>query len=148
MLKLLPILLFLASCSFCEEIYDPKPRYKFETFIKMKDTSQIIHKLEYEGSTLKLYPQSFLVKMPLSYLKPCKIKVYTSLDTGLIFVQPISNTEVVLKNRCEDGVEKTLFKEFEYSYNGKFQLNLIRSSIIQNEWGSSYTQNIDTLILE
>lgn len=147
MLRYLPILLILASCGYCDDIYY-KPQYKFETFIKMKDSNQIIQKLEYEGSTLNLYPQSFLVKIPLSYLKPCKIKVYTSLDTGLIFVQPISNTESVMKNKCDDGVEYTFFEKFEYSFIGKINFYPIKNSFKVNEWGTEYTQNIDTLILE
>ena len=148
MLRLLPILLFLASCTFCDSTYDPKPQYKFETFIKMKDSTQIIQKLEYEASSLNLYPQSYLVKIPLSFLRPCKIKVITNLDTGLIAVQPITNKEVVLKNLCGDAVENYIFKEFEYSYNGKYQMNLIRSSFNINDWKNPYTLNIDTLILE
>ncbi len=148
MLKLLPILLFLASCTFCESIYDQKTQYKFETFIKMKDSTQIIQKLEYEASSLNLYPQSYLVKIPLSFLRPCRITVITNLDTGLIFVQPITNKEIVLKNRCGDGVENILFKEFEYSYNGNFSMNLIRSSSEINDNKNPYTLNIDTLILE
>lgn len=149
MLRLLPIFLFISSCTICWETNEQKIDYKFETFIKMKDSTQIIQKLEYEGSTLNLYPQSFLVKIPLSFLKSSKIKVYTSLDTGLLFVQPISNKEVVLKEFCDEKLEYTIFKEFEYSYNGKFQMNLIRSSFNINDWKIlPYTLNIDTLILE
>jgi hypothetical protein len=148
MLKFLPIFLILSSCTICWNTYDPKPEFKLETYIKIKDSTQIIQKLEYEGSTLNLYPQSFFVKIPLSFFKPCKIKVYTSLDTGFLFVQPISNKEVVLKKFCDERREYTIFKEFEYSYNGKYQMNLIRSSFNINDWKNPYTLNIDTLILE
>lgn len=148
MLKLLPIFLFLASCTFCEGIYDQKTQYQFETFIKMKDSTQIIQKLEYDASLLNMYPQSYLVKIPLSFLKPCKIKVITNSDTGLLFVQPINKKEIILKNWCGDGVENTIFKEFEYLYSGNLSMNLIRSSSEINEKENLYTLNIDTLILE